>query len=149
MMCLSNFMQSSMITYTNETKTRFDSLWAHSTVSVSGFAAGRPNLDPYMTYLSKSLWFTDLPPLSKGVRFVEDGLPVCCDLLELALVFEARDLTSVIQQTVRSGIWRNWRRRKLRLISKIACENRSSESPCLSSSNYIRHRSRFQTPGDG
>ena len=32
---------------------RFDSLWAHSTVSVSGFAAGRPNLDPYMTYLSK------------------------------------------------------------------------------------------------
>ena len=32
--------------------------------------------------------------LSKGVRFVEDGLPVrCCDLLELALVFEARDLT--------------------------------------------------------
>ena len=43
---------------TNETKIstfRFDSLWAHSTVSVSGFATGRPNLDPYMTYLVKSL----------------------------------------------------------------------------------------------
>ena len=28
----------------------------------------------------------------------------CCDLLELTLDFEARDLNSVIQQAVRSGI---------------------------------------------
>ena len=31
-------------------------------------AAGRPNLDPYMTYLFKSLSFADLPPHLKGVK---------------------------------------------------------------------------------
>ena len=29
--------------------------WAHSTVSVSGFATGTPNMYPYMTYLTKIL----------------------------------------------------------------------------------------------
>ena len=39
------------------------------------------------------------------LRFVEDGLPFrFCDRLELTLVFEARDLSLIIQQTVRSGI---------------------------------------------
>ena len=59
MMCLSNFMQPSMLIILLRPKhfvlIRFGPLWAHSTVSVSGFATGRPNLDPYMAYLSKSL----------------------------------------------------------------------------------------------
>ena len=43
--------------------------------------------------------------IRKVTRFVEDGLPFrFCDQLELTLVFEARDLSSVIQQTMRSGI---------------------------------------------
>ena len=65
-------------------------------------------------------------------RFVEDGLPFrFCDQLELTLVFEARDLSSVIQQTMGSGIWRNLRRRKLHL-ARTACDNQSSDSPSLS-----------------
>ena len=54
------------------------------------------------------------------------------------------DHNSVIQQTVRSGIWRNWRRRKLHL-AKTAYDNRSGLSPSLSfgrnsATNWIRHR---------
>ena len=67
-----------------------------------------------------------------------------CSLLRpvrTCLSFWGKRSNSVIQQTVRSGIWRNWRRRKLHL-SKTACENRSSESPCLSASNCILHRAK-------
>ena len=99
---------------------------------------GRPNLDTYMTYLSKSLWFADF---TATFERWEDSLKTVYHLLEVTLVFEARDLNSVIQQTVRSGIWRNWRRRKLHL-AKTACENRSSESLCLSASNCKRHRAK-------
>ena len=34
-----------------------ESLWAHSTMSVSSLTTGRRNIDPYMTYLTKILWF--------------------------------------------------------------------------------------------
>ena len=135
--------------------------WAHSTMSVSGFATRRPNMCLYMTYLTKILWFCRLPPYLKVWRFLEDSLPFrCCYRLELTLVFEARDLNSVIQQTIRSGIWRNLRRRKLHL-AKTASYNRSSESPSLSfgrnhfgnsATNWNTvscYKERFQTPGDG
>ena len=82
-------------------------------------------------------------------RFVQGGLPFrFCDRLELTLVFEARDLSSVIQQTVRSGIWRNLRRRKL-YLARTACDNQSSESPSLSfgrtgrNSHGIQRRSEY------
>ena len=51
-------------------------------------------------------WFCRLPPYLKVWRFLEDSLPFRCRYrLELTLVFGARDLNSVIQQTVRSEIW--------------------------------------------
>ena len=121
---------------------RFDSRWAHCPVSVSGLP--REDQTWARTWRTCPKVF-DLPTyrhIWKVSRFVEDGLPIrCCDLLELTLDFEARDLNSVIQQAVRSGIVRNWGRRKLHL-SKTACANRSSELPCLSASNCIRHRAK-------
>ena len=45
--------------------------------------------------------FAGLPPDLKGEKIRSRRF---CDRLELTLVFEARDLSSVIQQTVRSGI---------------------------------------------
>ena len=74
-----------------------------------------------------------------------------CSLLRpvrTCLSFWGKRSNSVIQQTVRSWIWRNWRRRKLHL-SKTACENRSSESPCLSASNCLRHRAKKSNERDG
>ena len=92
-----------------------------------------------------SLILPNLPPHLKGVRrFVENGLPFRCrDRLELTLVFEARNLNLVIEKMVRSGIWRNLRRRKLHL-ARTAYGNRSRESPSLSVErnswrNWIRH----------
>ena len=83
-----------------------DCFWAHSTMSVSGFATGRPSMCMYMTYLAKIPWFCHLPPYLKVWRFLEDSLPFrCLYRLELTLVLGARDLNSVIQQTVRSEIW--------------------------------------------
>lgn len=81
-------------------------------------------------------------------RLIEDGLALrCCDLIELTLVFDARDLNSVVQQTVRSGIWRNLRWRKLHILAKTVCDNWSSESLSLSfgrnlATNLIRHPAR-------
>ena len=57
MMCLSNYyMQGWPLAWS----TWPQAFWAHSTVSVNGFATWRPNMYPYMTYLTKILWFCRL-----------------------------------------------------------------------------------------
>ena len=102
----------------------------------------------------KIFWFCRLPPYLKVWRFLEDSLRFRCRYRsELTFVFGARDLNSVIQQTLRSGIW-----------FSEDCEllyNRSSESPSLSfGRNHWRnsatnwntascYKERFQTPRDG
>ena len=65
--------------------------------------------------------FADLPPRLKGAKIRWRQFTFS---LELTLVFEGRDLNSVIQQMVRSRIWRNLRRRKLHL-AETASDNRS------------------------
>ena len=116
-------------------------------MSVSGFAPARPNMDPYMTYLTKVLLILAIyRHIWKVLRFVEDGFYIpfrCRDRLELVLVFEARDFNSVIQQTVRSGIWRN---SKLKTKETPFCEEcvwQSIErvaSAFNSATNWIRFR---------
>ena len=95
-------------------------------------SAALPLEDYTWTRTWRTLWkffdFAGLPPDLKGEKIRSRRF---CDRLELTLVFEARDLSSVIQQTVRSGIWRNLRRRKL-YLARTACDNQSSESPSLS-----------------
>ena len=89
-------------------------------------------------------------------RFVEDGLPSCircCDLLELTLDFEARDLSSVIKQAVRSEFKETedegnsvYRRLRVKIdrASRLVFQRRTAYG--------IVQRTepeRFQTPGDG
>ena len=66
--------------------------WAHSTVSVSGFATGRPNMYLYMTYLTKILWFCRLPPHLKGAKIRWRQFKFS---LELTLVYELAHLQPV------------------------------------------------------
>lgn len=96
--------------------------------------------------------FAGLPPHLKGVqiRWRRFTFLFRCRL-ELTLVFEARDLNWVILQTVRSGIWRNIRRRKLHLANTM-CGNRSSRlrfplELTLELNTASCHKERFSVTG--
>ena len=54
-------------------------------MSVSGFAPARPNMDPYMTYLTKVL----LPPYLKGVKDVRAHC-YCASLVRTLFIGHAR-----------------------------------------------------------
>ena len=120
-------------------------------------SAASPQEDQTWTRTWRTFDFADyrhIPPHLKGEKIsLKRGLPFrFFDRLELTLVFEARDLNSVIQQAVRSEVWRNLRWRKLHL-ARTACDNQSRHAVAFafiwkdwkeftwnSATNWIRYR---------
>ena len=71
MMCLSNYYMQPAYDPVRGPLSVFDSsdcFSAHSTMSVSGFAMGRPNMCVYMTYLTKILLILPFAAIFEGVK---------------------------------------------------------------------------------